>query len=165
VDHNALLFRERMRAVDWRFDRPDIRIPAVDAIGSGDTLRVSARTGAGHYAINGIERGFTVGHGWTLLAYRAALPYKAFASAAWVAALFVPAGLWCRTRKDGVLVALGLLSALMLVPALTPLVLTPAVQWVAAGVGLGIGAGLRRVPPSLIHMLFGANSIEPSAVT
>jgi hypothetical protein len=115
--------------------------------------------------MNRIERGFTVGHGWTLLVYREALPYKAFASAAWVAVLFVPAGFWWRTRKDGVFVALGLFAALMLVPALTPLVLTPAVQWVAAGVGLGIGAGLRRVPLSLIEMFFGANSVEPSAVT
>ncbi len=161
VDHEVLVFRERMRAVDWRFDHPDVRVRALAGLKNGDTLRVTARARGGHYAISGVERGFTVAQGWTLLAYRDLRPFQTFANAMWIGALFVPAGFWWRTRQDGVAALLGLVAALLVVPALTPLLLTPAAQWLAAGVGLGIGAALRRVLPSFIQRASG----ETHAVT
>ena len=75
----------------------------------------------------------------------APLPFKNVLSALWIGALFIPAGFWLRTRIDGVTVALGLLSGLLLVPALTPLLPTPLSHWVAAGLGLLGGAYLGRL--------------------
>ena len=134
-----LVLRERTRAADWRLDRPDMRVPAPQTVRRGDTMTVSVVARAGRYSLNGVERGFTVGIGWALLAYLETLPFSDALSAAWIGALFVPAGFWWRTRWDGVIVAIGLLGGLMLVPALTPLVLTPLVQWAAAGVGVALG--------------------------
>ena len=111
---------------------------------SADTLRVSVVARAGRYVINGEERGFTVGDGWGLLANPHGLPFKAAFRAAWIGALFLPAGFWCRNRTDGAVVALGVLSGLLVVPALTLLVHTPLAQWAATGVGVGGGVQLRR---------------------
>src|SRR5205823_13227276 len=126
-------------------DLPDLRISALHQVRTGDTIAVMVLARDGHYAINGVDRGFTVGSGWALLLYPEALPFKAALSAVWIGALFVPAGFWLRSRMDGVMVALGILSGLLLVPALTPLLSTPLSQWVAAGLGLAGGVYLARL--------------------
>ena len=143
VDRAEFVFRARLRAAAWRFDRPDVRV--FQPVRSGDTIFVRVTARNGHYSINGVERGFTVGNGWALLLYPEALPFKNVLSALWIGALFIPAGFWLRTRIDGVTVALGLLSGLLLVPALTPLLPTPLSHWVAAGLGLLGGAYLGRL--------------------
>lgn len=134
-----LVLRVRTRAAAWRFDRPDLRVPALRHVRRGDTVLVSVLASDGRYSIDGVKRGFTVGIGWALLMYPDALPLKGALSALWIAVLFVPAGFWLRTRMDGITGALGILSGLALVPALTPLLRTPVLQWAAAGLGLLAG--------------------------
>jgi hypothetical protein len=142
ADREDLVLRVRTRAADWRFDQPDLRLAAFEHVKSGDTLHVRVLARAGHYSINGIERGFTVGIGWALLMYPESLPFKGAVSALWICVLFVPAGFWLRTRVDGMTAALGVVAGLVLVPATTPLLRTPAAQWMAAGLGLLVGAAL-----------------------
>ncbi len=89
--------------------------------------------------------GFTVGSGWALLMYPQALPawFKTLCSFVWLAALWTPAGFWARTRGDAWVIvgatALGLLGA----PAVTPLCVTPLLQWAGAGIGGFAGVGVR----------------------
>jgi hypothetical protein len=147
VDRDEVVLRLWTRAAGWRFDRPDVRAHALRAVQSGDTvlLNVVAQGGTGSgYTINGIEDGFTAGLGWTLLTYPGSLRFKDVLSAIWIGALFVPAGFWWRNRGDGLVVVVGLLSGLLLVPALTPLLPTPPLEWIAAGLGLAVGVALRR---------------------
>jgi hypothetical protein len=143
ADREELVLRVRTRAADWRFDRPDLRVAGLQHVRTGDTLFVRVVARAGHYSINGVERGFTVGMGWALLLYPDALPFRGALSALWIGVLFVPAGFWLRTRMDGITGALGILSGLVLVPALTPLLRTPPPQWVGAGLGLLAGVALQ----------------------
>jgi hypothetical protein len=140
VKGDELVFRRRFRAQVLRLDRPDVRIRMLQKISVGDTLVVNVGVRRGRYVINGIQRGFTVGSGWALLAYPGSLPYKSVVSAIWLAVLFLPAGFWYRTRRDAVVIAFGLLTALLVVPAITPLLPTPPLQWLGALAGLGFGA-------------------------
>jgi hypothetical protein len=145
LDHDELVLHLWTRAAGWRFDRPDLRARASNTVQPGDTFRVTVGVDkGGRYTLNGIDDGFTVGLGWALLVYPESLRFKDVLSAIWVGALFVPAAFWWRNRSDGIIVAVGLLAGLVLTPAVTPLLPTPALQWIAAGLGLGAGAGLRR---------------------
>ena len=66
-----------------------------------------------------------------------------FIGLAWVAALWVPAGFWARTRRDGWLTGVALVDALLGAPVVTPLRATPFLQWAAAGLGALAGAVAR----------------------
>jgi hypothetical protein len=85
-----------------------------------------------------------VGSGWTLLLYLKHLPLQGAMHAAWIAALFLPAGFWARTRADAVVIAGGLLAGLVVVPAWTMLQHTPPAQWLGAAFGIGAGIVLQR---------------------
>jgi hypothetical protein len=136
IDRGDLVWRERTRAISWRFDRPDLRTALAPGLRPGDTLRAYISARHGHYIVEGEPLGFTMGQGWGLLAYPEHLPFKPLFNAIWVGALFVPAGFWWRARRDGALVALGIVTGLILVPAFTPLVATPPLQWAGALLGL-----------------------------
>ena len=151
ADRDDLMFRLRTRAMTWRLDQPDIRlVGALRAVAAGDSLDVTVHGRRGRYAVTvnsaGVAAlGFTVGSGWALLMYPESLPpwLKALLSLAWVAALWVPAGFWARTRRDGWVTSAVLVAALLGVPAVTPLRATPFLQWAAAGLGALAGAFAR----------------------
>jgi hypothetical protein len=147
-DRDDLVFRMRTRARAWRLDQPDIRLAhALRAVAPGDTLDITVQGRHGRYAatvnasaVAGL--GFTVGSGWALLMYPEALPawLKSLLSLAWVAALWMPAGLWARTRGDGWVTGAALAAGLLGAPAVTPLFATPFLQWAAGGLGALAGA-------------------------
>lgn len=143
LDRQTIVLRARLRANDARLDRPELRASG-KAWRSGDTLGVSVVGRAGRYEINGVERGFTVGSGWGLLLYLQRLPFRSAVSAAWIAALFLPAGFWARTRVDATIVAVGVVASLALVPSWTPLQHSPLAQWLGAALGVAAGATLQR---------------------
>jgi len=152
ADRDDLMFRLRTRAITWRLDQPDIRlVSALRAVAPGDSLDVTVHGRRGRYAVtvnsSGVGAlGFTVGSGWALLMYPQSLaPWlKALLSLAWVAALWVPAGFWARTRRDGWVTGAALVAALLGAPAVTPLRATPFLQWATAGLGALAGAVARR---------------------
>jgi len=143
VDREELVLRLHTRASDARLDRPELRLPGA-AWRQGDTVTMSILARAGRYEIDGVAAGFTVGSGWGLFLYPQHLPLQSALSAVWIAALFLPAGFWARTRADALIVGLSLVAGLALVPAWTLLLQTPAAQWLAAGLGIGAGAALQR---------------------
>ena len=147
-DRDDLVFRFRTRAITWRLDQPDIRfVNALRADAPGDSLDVTVKGHRGRYAVTVNSSrvaalGFTVGSAWALLMYPESLPawLKALLSLAWVAALFMPAGFWARTPRDGWVIGAALVVALLGAPAVTPLHATPFLQWAAAGLGALAGA-------------------------
>jgi hypothetical protein len=152
-DRDDLVFRIRTRATTWRLDQPDIRLAnAMRSIAPGDTLDVKVYGRRGRYSMivnssAGVERGFTVGSGWAILMYPEGLPawLKLLLNLAWVGAMWVPAGLWARTRRDGWIGVAAVSAGLLGAPALTPLCATPLLQWAAAAVGGLAGATARVV--------------------
>lgn len=145
VDHSDLVLRVHMRANEARLDRPElVQSTAWSRARVGDTMTISVAARGGHYAINGIDQGFSVGSGWGLLMYVRHLPFQGVVGAAWIAALFLPAGLWARTRIDATVIAVGVVVSLVLIPALTALLATPLLQWLGAGIGIGGGLAGQR---------------------
>jgi hypothetical protein len=152
-DRDDLVFRFRTRAValHLRLDAPDIRLlNALRSVAPGDTLAITVQGSRGRYTMTANASradglGFTVASGWGLLLYPQALPawFKTLCSVVWLAALWAPAGFWARTRGDVWIIvgtiALGLLGA----PAVTPLCITPLLQWAGAGIGGFAGVGVR----------------------
>src|SRR5436309_3181847 len=143
------------RATGARFDQPDIRlVSAMRHVGAGDTLDITVTRGGarqeGDYriALNGRMTsglGCAVGCGWALLIYPEVFPawLRLLLGAAWVGGLFAPAGFWMRTRSDALFAAAAVATGLAGAPVFTPLVATPALQWLAAALGVAAGAGVR----------------------
>ena len=157
-DRDDLVLRVRTLAADLRFDQPDIRlVGAMQHVGAGDTLDITVTRGAArqegrHYSIvlNGRMTsglGCAVGCGWALLMYPEVFPawLRVLLGAAWVGGLFAPAGFWMRTRGDVLFAVAALATGLAGAPAFTPLVATPALEWVAAALGILAGAAVRIV--------------------
>src|SRR5258706_11764560 len=78
--------------------------------------------------------GPTVGSGWGILMYPESLPapLKTVLTFGWVAAMWLPAGLWARTRRDGLAIAAAAVAGLLGAPALLPLCPTPLPEGAAA---------------------------------
>ena len=97
--------------------------------------------------------GCTVGCGWALLIYPEVFPpwLRVLLGAAWVGGLFAPAGFWMRTRGDATFAAAALATGLAGAPVFTPLVATPALQWLAAALGILAGAAVRIFLPDIIE--------------
>jgi hypothetical protein len=152
-DRDDLVFRFRTRAVTWRLDQPDIRlVGALGAVAPGDSLQVTVQGRRGRYAVTvnsspAAALGFTLGSGWALLMYPESLPawLKVLLSLAWVAALWVPAGFWARTRRDGTIIAVTVTVGLLGAPAVTSLRATPALHWAAAVLGAAVAAAAYRL--------------------
>jgi hypothetical protein len=154
-DRDDLVFRFRTRvvALHLRLDAPDIRLSnALRSAAPGDTLALTVHGSRGRYTmtVNASRAdglGFTVGSGWAFLMYPEALPtwFKTLLSLAWVAALWVPAGFWARTRGDAWIIGGAVAAGLLGAPAVMPLCATPLGQWAAAGLGGLAGAAVRPV--------------------
>ncbi len=96
--------------------------------------------------------GPTVGSGWGILMYPESLPalLKTVLTFGWVAAMWLPAGLWVRTRRDGLTIGAAAVAGLLGAPALLPLCPTPLLLWAAAALGVFGGtttAMILRRPP------------------
>ena len=155
-DRDDLVFRFRTRAATWRLDQPDMRlVGALRAVAPGDSLDVTVHGRRGRYAVTinssaTAALGFTLGSGWALLMYPESLPawLKALLSVAWVAALWVPAGFWARTRRDGSVIVVTVTIALLGAPVVTSLRATPVLHWAAAVLGAVAAAAYRLVVES-----------------
>ncbi len=156
-DRDDLVLRFRALATELRFDQPDIRlVSALQHVGAGDTLDITVtRGGARQEGDYGIARngrstsglGCAVGCGWALLMYPEVFPpwLRVLLGAVWVGGLFAPVGFWMRTRGDALFAAAALATGLAGAPVFTPLVATPALEWVAAALGMLAGAAVRIV--------------------
>lgn len=125
-----LVFRERMRAADLRFDVPDLRLlDAFETVRRSDTIRVAvARVGADTcLEVSRVRRcglGVTPGRIWGLLLYLEGPPEEArqVLDLLWLAALFGTIGLlsssWARAALGAAVASAGMVSAI----ALTPLI-------------------------------------------
>ena len=156
-DRDDLVLRFRALARDLRFDQPDVRlVSGMRHVRPGDTLDITVTRGGarqeGDYsiALNGqitSGLGCAVGCGWAVLMYPEVLPawLRLLLGAAWVGGLFAPAGFWMRTRGDALFTGAAMATGLAGAPVFTSLVATPALQWVAAVLGVLGGAGARVI--------------------
>ncbi|HEY3219297.1 MAG TPA: VanZ family protein [Gemmatimonadales bacterium] len=143
-DRDDLVFRLRTRATAWHLDQPDVRLPhALRSVAPGDLLDVTVYEVRGRYAMrvgssDDAGLGPTVGSGWGMLMYPESLPawLKTVLSVAWVAAMWLPAGLWARARGDGAMIGAAAAAGLLGAPTVLPLCPTPLLQWAAAGLGV-----------------------------
>ncbi|MEX1256056.1 MAG: VanZ family protein [Gemmatimonadota bacterium] len=155
VDGEDLLVAEYLVADRLRLDRPTVRFSgAFTGLLSGDTIKlVVDRSGSGtpRASVEGGEPvvgGFPAARGWGLILSPGRLPrsVEAAGDLLWVAFILLAVS-WAAPSPWRALAASGgLLATLALLPLFTPLLATPAAHYLAAGVGLASGRGLRALP-------------------
>lgn len=161
-----LVFRVRMRMMDFRLRNPAVRLTEVLSTIPGASLRIRAGLERGRFFLHLTRDGqefrrelaLSPSWGWSLV-----FPYELafgsevyFLTALWIAGLLLPVAYWARrgavtTRKRwiggallGLVVVLGL-GAVPLVSGLPPVHWS---EWVAAGSGLLTGWCVGTVVPS-----------------
>lgn len=146
-DRDDLVFRLRTRSVVLRLDQPDLRLPGGWVADSGDAGVVRAwAPNRGVWCLsNGLTSrcdGFTVGVGWSLLHYAGTLPawLRTALSAAWVAVAVLPVGLFLRRGLPSYVATIAVASVMGILPPVVGLRLTPASEWLGAGLGLVVGS-------------------------
>jgi len=136
-----VVYRQRLRAGELRFDEPDLRGYFMLAeLSPGDTANLALRADRAEVcvAVNAHERcthGYTVGDTWGLLMFpdRWGRTVRTSMSFTWLFAAFVPAG-FVAYRKISMIIGVALaLTALLAGPAAMGFAVTPAWQ---------LGAGL-----------------------
>jgi hypothetical protein len=162
----------RTRAGALRLDQPDLHVPGILAgVAPGTTVELTAWRRARDHCVRvgDVERcglGFTLGGTWALVLYPVPGPLAPVLSLAWVALLMVPAGFWLRGGREVVAAAVVAAAMLVLGPVAAGVLPTPALQYLAAGCGLGAGLLLGRAarrgpaPPR-----YGSPSAATSAAT
>ena len=151
VDGNDLVYRFHTRGGAMGLDSPELRAPdAMDEVHAGDRLVIEVRPDGRGYCVdvNGVTTcgvGFTAGSGWELLLYRQALApaLHDIVSLLWIAALALPVGYWTRAGWESGLAAGWLAAALLVLPSVSGLALTPPAEIAAAFAGLAGGMWLR----------------------
>jgi hypothetical protein len=140
----------RMRAESFRLDRPKLIVRGAMDAPVGDTITVSARREARGYCVAIDETtecglGFTVGSGWTLLQYVDRFPPWLLRglNVTWVCLLLIPFGYWLRASVSSLLGGAIIVAALLFVPTVTGLLVTPTLEWLGAVAGAGLGIALR----------------------
>ena len=152
-DRDDLALRYRTRATTLRLDQPDLRLRhALRGVAAGDTLRIEAHRDRDGYCLEvnqarACRLGFTIGSGWALLLYlrHFPLPAQQLLGAAWVGGLTLLVGFWARRHWETVLAGVLLIGTLAVGPHLVGLIPTPALQWLGAVTGLGIGLVLHAL--------------------
>lgn len=162
-----LLLRERLRAQDWRLDRPElVSWDALAPVAEGRAMRLSTRR-VGDDRCLGVDGhevcdlGFTPGRLWSLLLYPSGAPpwLQRLADGAWMFVLFLPIGLFASSRRSALadmVLAAGLVA---LAAAATRLLLDPLLELAGAFMGVlfgyavaaalcRIGGGTARCHPS-----------------
>jgi VanZ family protein len=151
-DGGDLTLRYRSRSDALGLEPARLRLPGVLAgLAPGLPLDISVTRRDGDLCVawNTTERcglGFTAGDLWQLLGpdYAVLAPWRRLLAGVWVAALWLPLGLW--GRRDAVsVVALALAAASLVLAGLHPALLpTPSSQLLAAALGFAAGAALQR---------------------
>ena len=153
ADGVDLVWRERLRAAEWRFARPEWRAARVLApLQVGDTVLIAVRRVGSDYcvAVGRAERcgyAFTTGRTWSLLAssWGVGESRRRLIDVGWLFALFIPVGFLSPNRKaltGNVLIAAG--STLIAV-VLTDLTFGPGMEVGAALAGLFFGRAAARM--------------------
>jgi VanZ family protein len=153
TDGEDAVFQYRTLGMALKMDRPGLRLPgAFRGIREGDPLRIEVvRRGRGYcMAVNDARScsvGYTLADTWGVFLALFSLDGggRRLLGLAWLAALFVPAGYWLRTRRDALPAGAAVAAGLLLVPWAAGLVPTPPAEFLAVAVGLGAGALARRV--------------------
>jgi glycopeptide antibiotics resistance protein len=122
VERDDVLFRLRTRAATAELDSPAVRAPQVmHGLRPGDPVVLTVSRAHGRYCVDVNRRsvcvpGFTLGTGWTFLAYSqvpSGWPHTVL-NLLWVAALLFPFGFWLRLRRESMLAALVLATGVLL---------------------------------------------------
>ena len=149
VDRDDLVLRYRTRSTALRLDQPDVRAVGMMR-GTTPEMPLVLEAWRDEAGTNCLRRndalrcglGFSPGSAWTILMYGEHFPnwLTRALDITWIAALFLPLGFWIRMapRAGWSLVPAGL--ALLLAPAFTGLLATPAPQLAAACLALLGGA-------------------------
>jgi hypothetical protein len=154
AEGDDIVFRLRTRAAAAELDSPAIRASGVMRdVHAGDHLAVTVSRDRRGYCVdvNGHATcglGYTLGTGWTFLAYRQIPPGWAHLvlNALWMAVLLLPFGFWARWRWESLLGLLVLMTAVVLPCTLGTLDF--ALAELGAGIaGIAAGAvGARWMP-------------------
>jgi hypothetical protein len=91
--------------------------------------------------------GFTAGRTWALLHYTESWPepYRRLLDLAWLALLFLPAGIAAGNLRNLLIVAPLTVAGLTLPPVITRILFTPPLQYAAALIGLAAGFVIGRM--------------------
>lgn len=167
-----LVFRERTWARTFRFDLPDVRIVgAFEELGPGDsTVLRGERNGDGLCLALGDSGacglGATPGRSWGLLLYVEGLPerLRKVVDAVWLLILFFPVGFFGGSLARMSAACAVALAGMAAAPMLTPLIVGPWHEFLAAPLGVLTGWSavwtIRRVAD--LDQLRSAESISAS---
>ncbi len=152
AERGDLVLRVRTLAQAVSLDRPAIRwAGALDGARAGDPLALGARREGNGWCLSLGDRsacplGFSAGSGWRLVWFPQSLPPAAgpWLNAAWLAALFVPLGLWLRASIVSAAAIAAAALALLATP-LAGLLPPPPAEIGAAAAGIALGAALRAL--------------------
>lgn len=158
ADREDAVFRYRTLGTALKLDQPDLRVPgAFGGVAAGDPLRLAVyRDGPGYCVqvddARSCSLGFTVADTWTVLLFPARLPPggRRLVGLLWLAALFLPAGLRVRGRRQTLATGAAVAAGLLLLPAAAGLLATPPSAVLAALAGMGAGALAARAWPRLV---------------
>jgi VanZ family protein len=152
TDGEDAVFQFRTLGMALGMDRPGLRLPgAFRGIPEGAPLRMGVvRRGGGYcMAVNATSScsvGYTVADTWGVFLALFSLKWRGrgLLGLGWLAALFVPAGWWLRTRRGALAAGGGAAAGLLLLPWAAGLLPTPPAQLLAALAGMGAGVLARR---------------------
>jgi VanZ family protein len=152
TDGEDAVFQYRTLGMALGMDRPGLRLPgAFRDVPEGAPLRMAvARRGGGFcMAVNATSScsvGYTAADTWGVFLALFSLEGagRGLLGLAWLAALFVPAGGWLRTRREALAAGAAVAAGLLLLPWAAGLLPTPPAQLLAALAGMGAGALARR---------------------
>jgi hypothetical protein len=143
---NDAFFRFRTRGRELRLDQPDYFVSGFfDSTAKADTVRITVSREKPSWCLSRPNKrwcgiGPTVGLGWALLRFPYSLEYRwhRAMSDLWMAMLFLPVGFWSRRRT---LPIAAIAAVIILGPyaRFTPLLPTPADEWIGAFAGLSVG--------------------------
>lgn len=158
AERGDLVLRVRTRAQAVSLDRPALRWTGVlDQVHAGEPVVIGAWRDGNGWCLSLDDRslcplGFTAGSGWRLVWFPQSLAPAAapWLSAVWLAALFLPIGLWLRATKRSVAAA-GLAGLALLATPLAGLLSPPLAELAACAAGAGLGAVLRTLIGNRAH--------------
>ncbi|MCC6641056.1 MAG: VanZ family protein [Deltaproteobacteria bacterium] len=152
AERGDLVLRVRTRAQAVSLDRPGMRWPGVlDDVRAGEPIALGARREGNGWCLSLGERsacpiGFSAGSGWRLVWFPQSLSPAAgpWLNAAWLAALFVPLGLWLRASLASATAVVIAVLALLATP-LTGLLPPALADLAASATGIALGVAMRAV--------------------
>lgn len=158
--NTSVVYRQRLRAGELRFDEPDLRgYFLLAGLQPGDTASLMLRATRSDVCISvnsqeDCTHGYTVGDTWALLMFpdRWGRVVRAAMSFVWLFAAFVPAGFVSYRTTSAIIGGALALTTLLIGPAVMGFAITPAWQAVAVLAGFAgghlAGATARKRPAS-----------------